>query len=73
MKRAILTGATSGIGEAIARRLAAQSMTVVLIGRGDDRLAIARRRIEAAVTQAALRRKNAICPCPPMSGSWPGD
>jgi NAD(P)-dependent dehydrogenase (short-subunit alcohol dehydrogenase family) len=57
MKRAILTGATSGIGEAIARRLPAQDMTVVLIGRGDDRLAMARRRIVAPITQADLRPK----------------
>ncbi|MGC1299928.1 MAG: hypothetical protein WA869_33300 [Alloacidobacterium sp.] len=45
MKRAILTGATSRIGEVIARRLATQNVTLVLIGRSDDRLATARRRI----------------------------
>jgi hypothetical protein len=33
------------------RRLAAQNMTVILIGRSDDRLAMARRRIEAAAPQ----------------------
>lgn len=51
MKRAIVTGATSWIGGAVARRLAAQNMTVILIGRSDDRLAMARRRIEAAAPQ----------------------
>jgi NADP-dependent 3-hydroxy acid dehydrogenase YdfG len=51
LKRAIVTDATSWIGGAVARRLAAQNMTVILTGRSDDRLAMARRRIEAAAPQ----------------------
>jgi NAD(P)-dependent dehydrogenase (short-subunit alcohol dehydrogenase family) len=43
--RAIITGATGGIGEAIAERLAGQGATVVLIGRSDERLDGAMRRI----------------------------
>ena len=43
--RAIITGATNGIGEAIARRLAGHGATVVLIGRSDQRIEAAMRRI----------------------------
>jgi NAD(P)-dependent dehydrogenase (short-subunit alcohol dehydrogenase family) len=43
--RVIITGATNGIGEAIARRLAGRGATVVLIGRSDQRLEAAMRRI----------------------------
>jgi NAD(P)-dependent dehydrogenase (short-subunit alcohol dehydrogenase family) len=51
---AIVTGATSGIGEAIARRLAGEGLTVTLAGRSTERLAAARGRIEAAVPGADL-------------------
>lgn len=52
--RAIVTGATNGIGEAIARRLAGGGLTVTLVGRSDERLKAARERIDAAVPGADL-------------------
>jgi NAD(P)-dependent dehydrogenase (short-subunit alcohol dehydrogenase family) len=52
--RAVVTGATNGIGEAIARRLASEGLTVTLVGRSDDRLQAARERIESAVPGADL-------------------
>ncbi len=59
MPRAIVTGATSGIGEAIARRLASEGLTVVLVGRDAGRLDRARFRIEAAVPGADLLTERA--------------
>jgi NAD(P)-dependent dehydrogenase (short-subunit alcohol dehydrogenase family) len=57
--RAVVTGATSGIGEAIARALAARGMTVVMVGRSDERLERARERVLAAVPGADLRLERA--------------
>src|SRR5882757_7708980 len=54
MTNAVVTGATSGIGEAIASNLAAAGMRVTLVGRSDDRLEQARRRILAGVPGADL-------------------
>jgi NAD(P)-dependent dehydrogenase (short-subunit alcohol dehydrogenase family) len=59
MPKAIVTGATSGIGEAIAHRLAAAGLTVVLVGRDAGRLDRARGRIDAAVPGADLRTEKA--------------
>jgi NAD(P)-dependent dehydrogenase (short-subunit alcohol dehydrogenase family) len=54
MKRAVVTGATSGIGEAIARSLAAQGLAVTMVGRSQERLEGARRRIHTAMPGADL-------------------
>ncbi|MGW5361037.1 SDR family NAD(P)-dependent oxidoreductase [Actinopolymorpha pittospori] len=58
-QRAVVTGATTGIGEAIARRLAAGGMTVVMVGRDDERLDRARHRVLAAVPGADLETERA--------------
>jgi NAD(P)-dependent dehydrogenase (short-subunit alcohol dehydrogenase family) len=52
--RAVVTGATNGIGEAIARRLASEGLTVTVVGRSDERLQAARERIGSAVPGADL-------------------
>lgn len=56
---AVVTGATNGIGEVIARRLAAGGATVVMVGRSEARLEAARRRILGAVPDAELRTERA--------------
>ncbi|GAA1697107.1 SDR family oxidoreductase [Fodinicola feengrottensis] len=55
MKRAVITGATSGIGAEIARLLAANGMTVDLVGRSQGRLEQARQRILGTHPAADLR------------------
>ncbi len=52
--RAVVTGATRGIGETISRRLAEAGHTVVLVGRSADKIDQARRRISAAIPGADL-------------------
>ncbi|MFD5315608.1 SDR family NAD(P)-dependent oxidoreductase [Streptomyces sp. NPDC127098] len=58
-KQAIVTGGTRGIGEAIVRRLAAQGMSVVMVGRSDTTLRQAADRIRSAVPGAELRLERA--------------
>lgn len=53
--RAVITGASGGIGAAIAERLAREGMSVVMVGRDQDRLSDTARRIETAVPGADLR------------------
>lgn len=52
--RAVVTGSTNGIGEALARRLASEGLTVTLVGRSDERLQAAGERIGSAVPGADL-------------------
>lgn len=57
--RAVVTGATSGTGEAIARRLADDGFTVTLVGDTDADLAAAHDRIGTAVPGASLALQRA--------------
>lgn len=54
-KVAIITGASSGIGEATARELASNGIKVMLAARREDRLSQLKKEIEAAGGQAEYR------------------
>jgi NAD(P)-dependent dehydrogenase (short-subunit alcohol dehydrogenase family) len=56
---AVVTGATNGIGAAIARRLAAEGLTVTVLGRDEERLKATRERIESDVPDADLMLERA--------------
>ena len=53
-KRAVITGASSGIGESIAVALAHAGASVVLCGRDTERLAAVQARCSALGTQAQI-------------------
>lgn len=52
---AIITGCTSGIGEAAAYKLAAEGFNIVLIGRNPDKLEEVERRIQLASPKAQTK------------------
>jgi len=59
-KTAIITGASSGIGEAIARKLAKEKMNVVLVARSEDKLQALAKEIEEQSDVEALPVKTDV-------------
>jgi NAD(P)-dependent dehydrogenase (short-subunit alcohol dehydrogenase family) len=57
--QAIITGATNGIGTAIAERLAVEGVHVTLVGRSDTRLAATAERIRRAAPSATVATERA--------------
>jgi short-subunit dehydrogenase len=60
-KLAVITGASSGIGEAIARKLAAQGLRVVLVARRRERLEILAKEIRAGGGSARIFTADLSC------------
>lgn len=58
-QRVLIVGASSGIGLAVAERLAAEGARVVLLARDEEGLALAKHRVEAAAGVAAERAAEA--------------
>jgi hypothetical protein len=72
----VVFGGSSGIGEAVARTMAARGSRVVIAGRDPGRLAAAAGRVGRAVQTAAVDAgdRDAVMPsspaCPPMLITW---
>jgi short-subunit dehydrogenase len=68
-KVAIVTGASSGIGEALAVAMGAQGTHVVLVARSVDRLTALAARIEGAGGKATVLPADLAAPEPPSDCS----
>ena len=60
MKTILVTGATSGFGEAIARRFASDGWKLVVLGRRQDRLVALARELKAHALVCEVRRRKEV-------------